>query len=291
MECKDRSGNIIKQNKSQDKILRYLYENKFGNSILSILIRPWFTKVAGFFLNTRVSTLFIKSFIRNNNIDMNDYEDKKFKSYNEFFIRKIKKEARTWDMSEKHFPSPCDSKLTVCKIDEKSKFNIKDTEYTFEELTRSSELAKEFEDGYIMIFRLSVDDYHRYCYPDSGNKKENIKIDGVFHTVNPLANDVLPIYKENQREYCLLESDNFGRLLIMEVGAMVVGKIVNYHGQQQVERGMEKGRFEFGGSTVIVAVKKDKIEIDEDIIKNSKEGFETRVKIGEKVATLREIEK
>ena len=79
------------------------------------------------------------------------------------------------------------------------------------------------------MFRLCVEDYHRYIYVDDGVKSENVKIPGVLHTVNPVANDSFPIYKENAREFSLLCSENFGTVLMMEVGAMMVGKIENRH--------------------------------------------------------------
>ena len=94
-----------------------------------------------------------------------------------------------------------------------------------------------------------MDDYHRYSYPEDAVKSENIKIPGIFHTVNPIANDHYPIYKENTREYCLLKTEAFGTLLMMEVGALLVGKIDNREtGRASVKRGEEKGNFAFGGS-------------------------------------------
>ena len=56
-------------------------------------------------------------------------------------------------------------------------------------------------------------------------KSQAVEIPGVFHTVNPAANEVYPIYHENTREYCLLKTGQFGTLVLMEVGAMMVGKI------------------------------------------------------------------
>ncbi len=283
MKCKDRNGNFIENNDSQDKLLRNLYETKGGRNLLKILTRRFVSDLGGFFLNTRLSTLAIDSFIKNNNIDISEYDGSPYKSYNDFFIRKIKDGARTIDNEPTHFISPCDSKLTVYKIYEGGSFNIKSNFYTFLSLTRSKALSEKFAGGYLLIFRLSVDDYHRYSYVDNGLKSKNYTIDGCYHTVNPIASDIMPIYQENQREYSVLKSENFGEILMMEVGAMMVGKIVNYHGVKKVKRGMEKGRFEFGGSTVILAVQKDKIKIDEDIIINSFSGVETKVKLGEKI--------
>lgn len=94
-----------------------------------------------------------------------------------------------------------------------------------------------------MILRLTVDDYHRYCYFDDGIKSENHRIDGVYHTVNPIANDHVKIYKENTREYTLMKTKHFGDALQMEVGALMVGKIVNHDGAGSMRRGIEKGIF------------------------------------------------
>ena len=284
MDCKDRSGNIIKnQNIKQEDTIKKLYGSKFGRFLLKIITKPFISKIGGFFLNRRISTLGIKSFINNNHINMKEYENKKYKSYNDFFTRKIKPHLRPVDKDPEHLISPCDSKLTVHQINSDSIFTIKDSEYTLESLFQSEDLAKSFEGGTLLLFRLSVDDYHRYCYIDSGTKSENFEIPGKLHTVNPIALGYYPIYKENSRSYSILKSDNFDYLLMMEVGALMVGKIVNYHGVKKVEKGEEKGRFEFGGSTIIICLQKDTAIIDEDIIKNSKEGYETKVEYGSKI--------
>ncbi len=286
MECKDRKGNIIKNNGGQDGIIHYLYESKSGRAFLKLLTRRFVSDFAGIILNTSLSRLIIPSFVRNNGIDLSEYEDFPYTSYNDFFIRKIKEGRRNFSKVSKEFCSPADSKLSVYQIDGDSRFNIKNTYYTFHELTRSRTLSRAFEGGYLMVFRLSVDDYHRYSYVDSGVKSKNYRINGFYHTVNPIAGDVLPIYQENQREFSILRSDNFGDILMMEVGAMMVGKIVNYHATKRVKRGEEKGRFEFGGSTVILALKKGVVKIDKDILENSKNGFETKVKLGEKIGEI-----
>ena len=138
-----------------------------------------------------------------------------------------------------------------------------------------------------MIFRLTVDDYHRYCYVADGIKEDNVFIQGVLHTVNPLANDYFPIYKENSREYSILHTKEFGDIVMMEVGALLVGKIVNHHRKYRVLRGQEKGYFEFGGSTVVLLVKKNTVQIDADILENSAQNIETVVKFGEKIGEAR----
>lgn len=271
------------ENNSQEKCLKWLYETKLGRRVLKILIKPWVSKVVGRLLNARISKIAIKPFIKKNHIDMSQYESVKYDSYNDFFMRKIKKECRPIDKDGTHFIAPCDSKLSVYKIREDSRFCIKNTQYSMQSLFRNKAISDYYQNGYLLVFRLTVDDYHRYCYVDDGETSKNYKIPGVFHTVNPLANDVYPIYKENTREFSILKSKHFGKIAMMEVGALLVGKIVNYQEQGKVTRGQEKGRFEFGGSTVILCVKENVVKLDERILENSMNNIETVVKIGEKI--------
>ena len=98
-----------------------------------------------------------------------------------------------------------------------------------------------------------------------------------------MANDVYPIYKENSREYSLLKTENFRTVLMMEVGALLVGRIENRPGKAFVKRGDEKGNFAFGGSTIVLITEKNAVKPDEDILNNSREGIETRVFMGEKI--------
>ncbi|PXV84759.1 phosphatidylserine decarboxylase [Lachnotalea glycerini] len=283
MKSVDRNGYEIKQNETQNQMLGFLYQNKIGRIILSQLVKPWVSKAMGILLNLSVSKWLIGSFVKKNDIDLSEYEDRKYRSYNDFFTRKIKEGHRKIDEQPEHLIAPCDSKLSVYSISADARFKIKDTLYTMESLLRSKKLATHYEGGLLLIFRLTVDDYHRFCYTDNGVKTKNYKIPGVYHTVNPLANDVIPIYKENTREFSIIKSENFGNILTMEVGALLVGRIVNYHEKANVRRGEEKGKFEFGGSTIILCLEKGRVIIDEDILANSLNGVETVVKMGEKI--------
>lgn len=283
MKLRHRDGTQIEIQDGQERLLGLLYGNALGRMLLKPLVHPAFSKMSGWFLSTKASCRMIDSFIRNNNIDMSQFEDTEYKSYNDFFTRKIKAGARVVDENPNHFISPCDSKLTVLPIDKDCVLTIKNTKYTIASLLRDKKLAKKFEGGQALIFRLCVDDYHRYSYVADGTKSRNRFIPGVLHTVNPISNDYFPIYKENSREYCLIHTEEFGDMVMMEVGALLVGKIVNYHEKAQVRRGQEKGYFEFGGSTIVLLLQAGAAQIDEDILKNSAEGFETKVKLGEKI--------
>lgn len=268
-----------------DKILDFLYNNSVGRGLLQVCTARPVSKAAGSLLDAKFSTAIIDKFIEKNNIDMSDYEETEYKSYNDFFTRKIKKGARPINYYPSNFISPCDSRLTVYKIDSESKFNIKKSYYTVNDLLRNKKLSAKYDGGYCMIFRLAVDNYHRYCYIDNGKKSRNVKIPGVLHTVQPIATNSCGVYKENSREYTVLRTDNFDDVVHMEVGAMLVGRIKNHHEICKIKRGQEKGMFEFGGSTIILLVKEGVINIREDIIVNSKKDIETPVKMGEVIAT------
>ncbi len=283
MKCMDRNGQTVSGGEGQERMLTFLYGNPVGRGILKVLIQPGISRMAGRFLDSALSKWLIAPFVRKSGIDLTQYMGQPYPSYNAFFTRRIVPELRPIDRDAKSLIAPCDSRLSVYPVTMEGNVTIKDTPYTMESLFRSKKLAQKYEGGWLLVFRLAVDDYHRYCYIDDGTKTRNYRIPGVFHTVNPLANDVYPIYKENTREFSILKSRNFGRVLMMEVGALLVGRIVNHHEEKMVQRGEEKGYFEFGGSTVILCLQKGQAVIDEDILCNSQKGIETKVKFGERI--------
>lgn len=287
MKYRDRNGNAAGEASGQDRLLGLLYGTAAGRRLVRFLIRPSVSRLGGAVLSTRISALFIAPFVKKTGICLEEYEKPRtggYSSYNEFFCRRIKKDRRTVCDDPEIFISPCDGKASVYPIGEDSSFLIKNTRYTVGSLLRSERLARRFQGGWAFVFRLTVDDYHRYGYVEDGIKSRQKKIPGVFHTVNPAANDRYPIYKENTREYCLIRTPRGGTMVQMEVGALMVGTIRNYGpSAQAVKRGEEKGRFEFGGSTVVVLTEPGKVVPDDDLVCNTQEGWETIVKMGERV--------
>ena len=287
MRQKTRDGHLIEGADGQDRLLAALYGCAAGRLLLKPLTAPGLSRLAGRFLSTKLSCVFIKPFIKSNRIDMSQFEPVEYASYNDFFSRRIREEARTVDMDPKHLISPADSKLTALPVTENGRFTLKHTEYTVGSLLKDPAQASGYVGCWALIFRLTVDDYHRYCYAFDAEKGENVVIPGRLHTVNPIANDFFPIYKENAREYTILRTERFGDVIAMEVGALLVGKIVNHHGAATVRRGQEKGYFQFGGSTVVLLLKKDTAVLDSDILENSRQGIETVVKFGEKIGAAK----
>lgn len=277
MDYIDLQGKKVSNITNQDKLLSFLYTNIFGRMLLKPLILPQVSKLAGRYLSSAHSKWLISKFIERNEINMDIYEECDYSSFNDFFTRKIKPDSRPVPEDLDVLISPCDCLATVYPIQENTTFSIKNTEYTLRSLLRSPRLAKRFRGGYAYILRLTVEDYHRYLYSVSGKQSKNYHIDGTFHTVNPIANDYLPIYKENTREYTVIHSKEFGDVLQMEVGALLVGKISNHKQSTVVTRGEEKGFFEYGGSTIVVLTQKGRVTPRSDLLTNSKNGYETKV--------------
>lgn len=283
---KDRNGRIIKSDSGQDKALDFIYHTTFGRILLKILTSPIISKIVGKFMDSPLSIPMIKSFIRKSEINFSEYRTKKYTSFNDFFTRQIRPELRPIDMNEESLISPCDSKLTVYEINDRSIFKIKDSYYRIADLLRNNFIARRYKGGYCMIFRLCVNDYHRYCYIDNGIKTDNIFIKGELHTVNPIALERYNIYKRNSREFTILHTENFGDVVYIEVGAMLVGRIKNRHwNAHYFAKGEEKGMFEYGGSTIVLLFEKGMISVDSDILANSAHGYETVVRYGEKIGT------
>lgn len=271
---------------TQDRVLRLLYGNRAGRMVLGWLIRPEVSKLVGRFMDTGLSRIMINPFIKKNDIDISVCQKNEFDSYNDFFKRKLVPGTRVVDMTDEGFVSPCDSRLTVYDIEdtERQTLNIKDSEYTVASLLRDKKLARHYRGGKLWLFRLCVDDYHRYIYNVSGKQSDVRRIEGLYHTVNPIASEYYDIYKENTREYCLIRTEDAGTVVDMEVGALLVGRIVNrYVDSTDVRRGEEKGYFEFGGSTIILLTQKDKVTPLGRIVENSRKDIETRVRQGELV--------
>lgn len=268
--------------KNNDKnLLYFLYNSTLGRIILKLLTARWLSSFCGMILNSKLSKPLIKGFVKKNNIDLSQYESQNFGCFNDCFCRKIKPELRPIDPNPNNFISPCDGLLSAYRIKEDTVFPIKQSSYTVSDLLGGSDQAVKFKDGICLVFRLCVDHYHRYCYVDNLKKGDNTFIKGVLHTVRPVALNKYPVFVQNCREYSLLETENFGTVAQIEVGAMLVGKIKNLHKEGHFSKGEEKGMFLYGGSTIVLLLEKDKIKLNPEYFEKTEKGIEVSVKMGE----------
>ncbi len=264
----------------------FLYGTAPGRFLLRGLTRPWFSRLGGWVLDRRISALAVKPFIRAHGIDMTDCEKHSFTSFNDFFTRRLVPGARPVDADPAALVSPCDGRLTVWPIEADGRFPVKGVGYTLGELLRDQALAERFRGGRLWLFRLSPEHYHRYIWPADGIPGETVRIPGVYHTVQPLEKGQRAVYRENTRQFCPIDTA-FGTLLMMEVGALLVGRIVDLSAEGPVKRGQEKGYFAFGGSTVILITEKDAAAPRPDIAAASADGRETDVLQGQRVGTVK----
>lgn len=288
MKCYIRKTNEV-INIKDSKSLIFLYKTIPGRMILKLITKPIFSKQMGLLTNSKISKLYIKKFIKKNNIKLSDYKQKKYTSFNDFFTRKVNKSKRNQKSTANQLISPCDSKLTVYKIDDKLTINVKNSKYTIQNLIKD-EVDKRFKGGLCLVFRLCVEDYHRYHAFDNYEVLKTKKIKGLLHTVNPISYENYRVFTENQREVSLLQTENFKKVYQIEVGALNVGKIHN-NPKTKYKRYDERGYFSFGGSTIILLFQKDAITIDEDIIKHSQDKIETKIEYGDIIGKSKKNEK
>ena len=278
----DRAGNPVADScASQGKLLGLLYGTAPGRAALKLLTKPVVSQAAGYALEHPLSTVAIPQFVLKKHIKMSDYAQDKFRSFNAFFTRPVKPSARPVETAPEVLISPCDAKLTVIPVTADLHFSVKGAEYNLAAFLGCKRLAQRYEGGQVLIFRLTPDDYHRYCYPDTCEIGKTRRIAGELHTVNPIAAEHdIKVYHRNTRTVTMLHTENFGAVMMIEVGAMLVGKIVNHPHGTKVARGIEKGYFEFGGSTIVLVLEKGAAEIDAQILENSQNGAETIVRYG-----------
>lgn len=259
--------------------VKFLYTSLLGRLILKLINRPFISKLVGKYMNSKLSIKRINKTIKDDNIDMNLFEEKEYTSFNDFFTRK--KKNLDFDIKKDDFVSPCDSKLLIIKLNKDSSFDIKGSKYTLKDVVKE-DLTNKYQNGYALIFRLEVSDYHRFHFIDDGTMDEYKFIKGRLNTVQPIAYN-RKIFHTNSREYTTLHTNNFGDIIEVDVGALCVGRITNNKEITKFKKGDEKGYFEFGGSTIILFVEDKKVIIDNDILLNSTLGKETIVSCGEKI--------
>jgi len=282
-----RTGSYEIEKTAGSRWLDGLYGTGTGRFLLELLIKH---KVCSFLCgklcDTRISAKMIKRFVEKYNIDLSECVKgiHDFRSFNDFFTRKLKPEARKFDPDPNLLLSPGDGRMRVLKdIDTRNILQVKGLFYSLDELLLDRELAEKYEGGICIILRLAPVDYHRFHFVDSGVCSRSRTIKGFYYSVNPRALHAIPkLYCKNNREVSLFRSDNFSDITYVEIGAKFVGTIVQtYKPGIRVERGAEKGYFKFGGSTCILLFEKNSAVINEQILDQTQKGYEVKVLAGD----------
>lgn len=273
--------------------LVWLYNNPVGEATMWTLAKR---KILSSYYGTRMddvsSTELIKPFIKDFDVDMTIAQQKEYVNFNDFFTRKLKSNARPIDRDSAIAVSPADGKVLAWSNITNTDFFIKGARFDVSSFLDDADLARKYRDGALLIFRLAPPDYHRYHFPVSGKISPNRRIDGDYYSVNPLAlRKMTEIFWLNKRQYSIISNPLFGEVVMAEVGATMVGSMIQTYKGNSVEKGEEKGYFKFGGSTVVLLFEKDKIKIDADFLKNTARGIETTVKMGERIGQSVKIAK
>lgn len=274
--------------------LRFLY----GDSRLSRLINPillplltrWpiFSKIYGYLQKRSASVQKIRPFIETFEVDSSEFLESvdHYRSFNDFFIRRLKPEARPIAPDPASAVIPADgryyffSNIAAC-----DGFIVKGQKFNLKELLRNETLAEEYREGSMVMARLCPSDYHRFHFPFDCLAGPTQLINGYLYSVNPIAvKKNIQIFTENKRTLCMLDTPLFGRVLYLEVGATSVGTIQEtYKPNTWQSKGEEKGYFEFGGSALIILFPKGSIEFDADLLNATAQGLEIRCLMGQQM--------
>ena len=345
-----KTGRLIQEEEYGQKAIYFLYHHFLGRLLLKMIFaRPYFSFLRGLYYNSFLSKKDIAPFVEKYGLSK-ELLKKNYQSFGAFFSRKeavnlreagkenTKENGEAWkeklrekgQARKQAFYATASGKLLAYKIDQEGQIifsgsenngesnllplEIKGNFYSIEKILKAR--CPEFlKGGTLLVFRLSLPDYHRYIFPARGRILRTKKIKGRLDSVRKEAAH-FKAFSENKREISLLELEGMGKILHVEVGAMLVGHIHNHlgfkpsfdkavecHKEKGTEccgekgniqiggknhlahcfaAGEEKGYFSLGGST-IVELLNEKIVIDEDLFENTNKGLETKLEIGERI--------
>ena len=281
-----------------DEAIKFIYDNSIGQMLAPLVASKSISQLYGGYQDLPVSRNKVKPFVKKFGIDLSIYKAgslkrrnkvDSYKNFNEFFIREFEENQRSFLDSDTQMPAFSEARyFGHAHIDNDVEVPVKGSLLKAKDLLGGSKWASTFEGGPLLIARLCPVDYHRYHYPLSGSTLDSFQIAGQFHSVNPVALKSKPdILIVNERRASILETEKFGKLAYIEVGAAMVGKIIQSHDESVPhQKGDEKGYFLFGGSTVIVLGEKGKWSPSDDIVRNTHNGVETYLHLGDEVAVL-----
>lgn len=261
----------------------------FSPLLLQMLVKyPFFSSLYGKWQNSIFTKSKIPSFIRDFQLDPSEFlEDvSAFNSFNDFFIRKLKPEARPIASGDHVAVMPADGRyLFYQELSKIDGFVVKGERFNLEHLLEDENLASHYSNGSMVMARLCPTDYHRFHFPCDCIPGDTRFINGWLYSVNPMAiRKDIQIFTKNKRTVCKLMTKDFGRILFMEIGATNVGSIhETYQPHVFQEKGAEKGFFSFGGSSLILLFEPGKIQFDADLLEVTRQGLEIKCLMGQKM--------
>lgn len=267
-----------------ESFLRWTYANPLGKLSLHALVkRHGFSKWYGRRMSKPESAARVEPFIARYGLDPGDFAEppSSFRSFNEFFYRKLKPAARP--IASDPIVFPADGRhLGFPDISEIDSFFVKGQTFDLHALLGDTKLAEKYAKGSLVLSRLCPVDYHRFHFPAAGIPSETKLIPGPLFSVSPIAlAEKLSYLWTNKRTLTELRTENFGTILLMEIGATCVGTIAQtFTPGEPVEKGSEKGYFAFGGSSTITIFEPGTVALSADLLENSAKQTELYARIG-----------
>lgn len=278
------TGEIAEEQVYGGFFLRSLYQTTVGRWMLPIIAgNSFFSRLYGWVQKTKWSQKKILPFIKKFNINSDEFADSinSYQSFNDFFTRKLKADARPLSSG---VVLPADGRYRVYpQLGESEGIWVKGKYFDLAQLLGSEELADRYRNGTVVIARLCPVDYHRFHFPLDCKAGHFRLINGPLYSVSPIAlKHNIDILHENKRVITELENDEFGSIQFIEIGATNVGSIVQtYEPGSRHKKGDEKGYFEFGGSCIIMLFEPGRIQLADDLMHYSNQGFEVRGFMGQ----------
>jgi phosphatidylserine decarboxylase len=272
-----------------ESFLRWAYGHPLGPIALDAFVkRPFFSAWYGKRMSTPASAARIQPFIKEYQLDPNDFADapSSYGSFNEFFYRKLKPEARPIDPDASSIVFPADGRhLGFPKASAIEGVFVKGQKFDLPALLGDAKLAERYQDGTLVLSRLCPVDYHRFHFPAAGIPGETKLIDGPLFSVSPLAlRGRLSFLWTNKRTITRLETPNIGTVLCLEIGATCVGTIKQtFSPGSPVDKGEEKGYFAFGGSSTITIFEPGSVVLENDLRHHSGKQVELYARIGSRM--------
>lgn len=283
------SGEIREEEIYAHGFLDWSYNSRVGRLFTDLLFRRrWVSRLYGWMQRTRWSRRRIRPFIERFGIDADEIVRPvgEFESFADFFVREIDFDRREIARDPQVCIAPADGRvLAYPTVGVNDGFQIKRSRFNLRELLADDQLAARYDGGSMLITRLYICDYHHVHFPDAGVCGPAKAIGGGLYAVSPYGRrSHAPFYSENFRMRAEFESENFGRITMVEIGAFTVGSIrQRYQVDERVERADRKSVFEIGGSTVVLLFEPGRIELDEDLVSHTREGMETYVRLGDSI--------
>lgn len=272
--------------------LRWVYGQPLGRLALHVLVkRAWFSRWYGWRMNRPASRARVAPFIREYGLDVAEFADPpdSFRTFNEFFYRRLKPSARPVAAGDTVAVFPADGRhLAVPDVTAATAVYVKGQRVDLAELLGDAELAREFTGGSLILSRLCPVDYHRFHFPVAGTAGAPALLPGFLYSVNPIAlRRNLRYLAANRRSRSIVETREFGRVVTLEVGATNVGSWEYTFGPGSVvTKGQEKGYFRFGGSLTITLFGRGRLRLAGDLARESACQRELYARMGELMGTV-----